>query len=53
MAAEGVIVVDGHAAGDSGVEQVTVQELEMGGMNRHDNARTFAALILMDRYGIR
>ena len=67
MTAEGVIVVDGHAegffcaddndpffaAGDSGVEQVAVQELEMGGMNRHDNARTFAALVFVNGYGVR
>lgn len=66
MAHESFVVFDGHgesffgaddddplfAAGDAGVEQVAVEEFEMGCVDWHDNARTFAALVFVDGNGI-
>ena len=39
-------------SGDSGIKEIPKEKLEVGGMDRDDDAGALTPLIFMDRYGV-
>ena len=44
--------IEFFSAGDSGVEQIALEELVVGGVDGHDDAGAFAALVFVYGYGV-